>query len=421
MKRTDLLVVGGGLAGLAAAALAARAGVRVHLLEAAGELGGRARTRVFDGFSVNLGAHAFFRGGAACRVFDDLGVRVPGRRPPAAGIAIYGGRLHAAPGGPVSLMTTSLLDTPGKLELSRFMSWLGRAPVDSLAGHALGEVLGERVPTPAVRALVSALVRCTTYDADVDELCAAAALEQVQSAMKHGVIYVDGGWATLVTGLAGVARAHGARLELGARIVSVERDDTAAPRFRARLGDRTLEVSAVIVATPPGAAAGLFPSLARVAAACTPLRTACLDVALSSVPKPRCRFALGLDSPLYYSLHSASARLADEGAGVAHLLRYGPATATTEAELEALLARMQPGARVVDMQYLPSMTAANARVTVAAGGLCGRPPVDAEPGVWLAGDWVGQEGMLADAACASAAVAARRAVAFLQARARRVA
>ena len=50
-----------------------------------------------------------------------------------------------------------------------------------------------------------------------------------------------------------------------------------------------------------------------------------------------------------------------------------------------------------------------------SGGLAGRPRVDAPaelglPGVFLAGDWVGPEGMLADAAAASGAAAAGLAV-----------
>jgi hypothetical protein len=73
-------------------------------------------------------------------------------------------------------------------------------------------------------------------------------------------------------------------------------------------------VRAVLVAAPPRVAKELFPSLESPAS--EEVRAACLDVALGAVPCPRNRFVMGLDAPLYYSLHSAVARLAPEGGGV---------------------------------------------------------------------------------------------------------
>jgi len=410
-RSIDLLVVGGGLAGLVAAAHAARAGLRVRLLEAADELGGRARTRVFDGFSVNLGPRALFRG-AAHATLVELGVAFSGRRPPSTGLAILEDRFHALPAGPLSVLMTSLVDASGKVEISRFMAWLARAHIAELEARRFGDVLDARVRHPVVRALVRSLTRVCTYDAEPDDLCAAAATIQMRSAVRDGVLYLDGGWTTLVEGLASAARGAGATVDTGMRVASIERTSSSA--FRARTEQGEIEATAVVLAVQPSVAARLFPSLAPAATRCTPLRVACLDVALASVPHPKRRFALGLDAPLYYSLHSASARLAPDGAGVAHLMRYGDGAPETQAELRVLLERMQPGARLVDVRYLPAMIAANARVTAASGGLGGRPPVDAEPGVFLAGDWVGDEGMLADAACASARKAAELAARHLR-------
>lgn len=61
---TDVIVVGGGLAVLAAAAYLARAGSSVTLFEQAAVVGGRARTRKQGAFSLNQGAHALYLGGA---------------------------------------------------------------------------------------------------------------------------------------------------------------------------------------------------------------------------------------------------------------------------------------------------------------------------------------------------------------------
>ena len=54
-RRVDVAVVGGGLAGLAAAAFAARAGATVTLLDGRA-VGGRARSADREGFVVNEGA-----------------------------------------------------------------------------------------------------------------------------------------------------------------------------------------------------------------------------------------------------------------------------------------------------------------------------------------------------------------------------
>jgi len=62
------------MAGLTAACYLARAGAGVTLLENAPYLGGRAATREFDGFLFNRGGHALYTGGAASRVFEELGI-----------------------------------------------------------------------------------------------------------------------------------------------------------------------------------------------------------------------------------------------------------------------------------------------------------------------------------------------------------
>ena len=134
------------------------------------------------------------------------------------------------------------------------------------------------------------------------------------------------------------------------------------------------------------------------------------------------RFALGLDEPHYYSVHSTTARLAPDGVVVLHAMRYLGTGATpakaVEAELESLLDRMQPGwrAHVVARRFLPGLTVSHSQPRAADGGLAGRPGavVNGRPGVFLAGDWVGDRGMLADAAAASARAAAQAALASLR-------
>ena len=104
---------------------------------------------------------------------------------------------------------------------------------------------------------------------------------------------------------------------------------------------------------------------------------------------------------------------------VAHAAKYLPCGIETEAsqdrrEIEAHMNLVQPGweREVLVQRFLPKMTVTHAVPTASAGGLTGRPAVEAPAmrNVYLAGDWVGSEGMLADASFASAQLAARHAV-----------
>jgi phytoene dehydrogenase-like protein len=141
-----------------------------------------------------------------------------------------------------------------------------------------------------------------------------------------------------------------------------------------------------------------------------PVSAACLDVGLRKLPHPKRLFALGIDEPLYFSVHSAWAQLAPKGGALIHLLKYkrdlrGSAE-QDEQELEALLDRMQPGWRevLVHKRFLPDMTVSNA---LPLPNIARPSPVTPLRGLYIAGDWVGDQGVLSDAALASARAAAK--------------
>jgi phytoene dehydrogenase-like protein len=73
-----VMIVGGGLSGLSAAAILARAGYAVTVFEKAGASGGYARSKQHGAFTFNLGAHAFYLGGPGEELLSELGVRYRG-------------------------------------------------------------------------------------------------------------------------------------------------------------------------------------------------------------------------------------------------------------------------------------------------------------------------------------------------------
>ncbi len=425
MQRTDVVVIGGGLAGLAVAAYVARDGRAVVLLEKAAAPGGRAQTTAVGDFRFNLGPHALYRGGAGEQVLAALGVPVRGAAPRVSGsYAVARGAAHALPGGLLSLLTTGLFGLPAKLETARLLGGLARMDAAPLQQLSVREWLARDVRHPEVRQLLGALVRLTSYSADHERMSAGAALRQVQAGVGTGVTYLDAGWQGLIDGLRAVLTAAGGRVLNGARADAVSAADGS---WQVRLGGgETLVAEAVVIAAGPKTAAALLGGAAGAAArrwqqAATPGRAACLDLGLTRLPRPRALFALGVDRPLYLSVHSAAAAdLAPSGAAMVHVLKYldgdSADARADECELEGLLDLIQPGWRacVAERRFLPNMLVAHALPAAATGGLAGRPgPAVADAdGVYVAGDWVGGEGLLADASLASA----RHAAALIAAR-----
>lgn len=427
-----VIVVGGGLAGLASAAYLARAGQHVQVLERAPELGGRARTRVQSGFAFNVGPHALYRAGAGHAVLRELGVAFRGAPPPLrGGHAVRAGHRHTLPVGGLTLLTSGLLPLAAKVQVARLLASLPTLDTAALDELTLDDWLTRKRLHPATAAYVRALVGLTTYAHEPTRISAGASLAQIARGLE-GVLYLDHGWQTLVDGLAHVARTAGARLDatVGVSAVTPQPDGTLAVQAS---DGRVWRARAVVLALGPREAAQLVPASARLRAWADtrrPIRAATLDVALRRLPQPGASFALGIDRPLYLSVHSAVARLAPADGALIHVMAYlGPEPpadpAAIEAELSGLLERMQPGwrAEVVHQRFVPDLRVAHGLPLASEGGLARRPDVDVPdvPGLFVAGDWVGREGQLADASLASARAVARRLLASPDARPRRAA
>lgn len=220
----DVAVVGGGLSGLAAATYLGRKGLSVVVIEKARELGGRARTTVEQGFSLNLGAHAVYRNGAAWAVLDELSVPRIGGVPAGSGaVALTRDGVHALPTGLLSMLTTGLLGLGGKLEISKVLATLGGIDATTWARRSAVEWIESAVTAREARAFLAGFVRLSTYAGDLERLSAGAAITQLQQATKHNVLYVDGGWQTLVDALRDRATGSGATILTGGGVARVER------------------------------------------------------------------------------------------------------------------------------------------------------------------------------------------------------
>jgi phytoene dehydrogenase-like protein len=377
----------------------ATAGGASTLVLEAGAVGGRARTHAESGFVFNLGAHALGLGGAGSKVLSELGVRLTGAKPPLARYkARLGGELHVLPTGPTTLLRTTLLGTRGKAQLGRLLARLPRIDASRLPASSMREWLDDLDLRADVRAVAASLVRITTYSGELEELSAGAVIGQLQAASKDGVLYVDGGFSTIVAALAGKAQ-----VRPGTRVVAVSpgRESVELETGEGRLVGRRV----ILAPGAPAATLALLPDDPQWGDLGGPVTVSCLDVGVDVVPDPG--YVLGIDEPLYATTQSPPARQAPDGAAVVAVLRYGGSDRRSDRSGEELDAYLRYAGvaddHVVVRRFLPRMTVSSTMPRARNGGLPGRPSVRASglQGVFVAGDWVGPAGLLADAALAS--------------------
>jgi oxygen-dependent protoporphyrinogen oxidase len=111
-----VIVIGGGISGLACAYHLQRAGIPLRLLEAASRPGGVIATKAKDGFRFELGPQSFLSTEPVLALIDALGLKdqLLHANPRAPRYILVGGQLVPAPMAPPSLLTTPLFSARTK-------------------------------------------------------------------------------------------------------------------------------------------------------------------------------------------------------------------------------------------------------------------------------------------------------------------
>ena len=421
MSSRGVVIVGGGLSGLTAAVQLGRLGIATLVCDEGTELGGRARTAQRNEFHLNYGPHRLYARGAGVTALGELEIAIDAApRGPNGGLAVWRGRAYTWPAGFCSLLTTDLLSTPAKRELARLLVSLRTVAVDTLEDVSIAQWLRTHADDPDVKQLVLCMVRQTTYCDDPGRLSASAAIEQLRLSMSGDVLYLHRGWASLVGALYAAAIESGTTFITRSRVIGIEATAGRASNVTLSSGER-ISAHAVIIAAGPRAARELLRPAIDYRVATTEVRVATLDLALRYLPRKRTVFAFGIDEPWSFSADSVIARVAPADGAVVHVVKNlrtaAVGSSVDEGQLERVLDLLQPGWRrlVVYRRFLPAMPVAHAMVAADEGGFPGRPSgrVPGLENVFLAGDWVGSVGQLADAAIASAVDAARAVAAIM--------
>lgn len=180
-RATEVVVVGGGVAGMVAALECAKVGLRVILLERREAIGGCVGRIELDGLSLDSGAESFaIRGGAVAELLGSIGLADDIASPNPAGAWLVwpgsGGRPDAAP-----LPRTGMLGIPANPlgeDVRRIIGWGGavRAYTDRLMPiltigreHSLGRLVRKRMGDAVLDRLVTP-ISAGVYSANADDL-----------------------------------------------------------------------------------------------------------------------------------------------------------------------------------------------------------------------------------------------------------
>ncbi|RLV09907.1 protoporphyrinogen oxidase [Streptomyces griseocarneus] len=292
IPRHHVVVIGGGISGLAAAHRLVTGGARVTLLEASGRLGGKLRAGEIAGVPVDLGAESMLaRRPEAVELARAVGL-AERLQPPVtatAGIWTRGslrpmpkGHMMGVPGDLAPLAASGVLSEEGLARVARdrelppteigddvaigeyVAARMGREVVDRLVEPLLGGVYAGDPYRISMRAAVPQLFDLARAHRSlidgVREIQERAAGQQQAGPVFMGI---DGGVGTLPLAVADAVRAAGGEIRTGTPVRGIAH---GADGWRVALDAETLAADAVVVAVPAGPAARLLERPAPAAA-----------------------------------------------------------------------------------------------------------------------------------------------------------
>nr|BFD82025.1 protoporphyrinogen oxidase [Streptomyces sp. Xyl84] len=291
----QVVVIGGGIAGLAAAHRLLERGARVTVLEAADRVGGKLLPGEIAGVRVDLGAESMLaRRPEAVDLAREVGLADRLEPPATAGASLWTrGTLRPMPKGHVmgvpgtAAALAGVLSAEGLARVERdadlprtevgddvavgeyVAARLGREVVDRLVEPLLGGVYAGDAYRISMRSAVPQLFEAARRHTSLTEAVRGiqAAAADAQRGGRTGPVFmgIRGGVGSLPLAVAESVRARGGEIRTGCPVTELRRRPQGG--WRVVAAGRVLHADAVVLAAPAPAAAGLLDAEAPGAAA----------------------------------------------------------------------------------------------------------------------------------------------------------
>lgn len=247
-----VIVVGGGLAGLSAAARLAYNGYQVTLLEKAPKLGGRAITIPLKGFNFNFGAHAIYgRDKSILRKYEsEIGLSVDWKDfSPSKAFYDLGSFTTPMPATLEGLYKTKILDPENKVrfayEVFKTMSSLERGE----EGIAIGKYL-EKEPE-AIRDLLLTVASSNFFTNEPEKIPSPLFFNYYRRlfASNRAVAYIGGGWQSIVESFSKIIESNNGQIITKEKVSAVELEGNKVVAIQGK--EERYQADHVIFCIPP--------------------------------------------------------------------------------------------------------------------------------------------------------------------------
>ncbi|WP_428912526.1 FAD-dependent oxidoreductase [Niallia sp. Krafla_26] len=225
-KEYETIIVGGGLAGLTAAALLAKQGKKVLVLER-GRLGGRAITMNLKGFKFNFGAHAIYGRDTSTlkNIEKELDIRIGWRdfNPQKAKYDI-GSQLTDVPANIVGLFRTRVMNNADKV---KFTFEIFKTLIGTEKGHphiSIKKWMEDKQVAEDVQEMMLTLASSNFFTSEPEKIPSDVFFNYYNRLFSttKPVTYIEGGWQALIDEFVRVIEENGGEIRTKAKVTSVK-------------------------------------------------------------------------------------------------------------------------------------------------------------------------------------------------------